>query len=158
MTQQLPDMTMPHLADEANLDDLKSAMEQKDAPSDDVLSDPKMQEEYTFAFSWKAPNGKEFTGTFTTKILSIAERQNMGALRAHFSNGMAYQALDPLTNEINMILAHLAYALVKKPSWANDLRQYPYPELLQSLYDEVASHEATFLGWGQNAADGENAG
>jgi hypothetical protein len=96
-------------------------------------------------------------GDFTNKVLTIRERQMLGVMRARLSGGMTYDALDPLTNEINYMVAHLAFSLgdeKDRPEWARDLRDTENVALLQALYAEVASHEAMFFGWGTASATG----
>lgn len=144
----MPDMAMPHLGQSTT--QIKEEVEQaatlpeKGAPN---LDDPKLKEEWTFQFKWLDPVGHVSAGTFTNKILSIAERQLSGAMRARLSGGVPFDSLDPLTDELNLILSHLAFSLTVKPKWAEDLRTVKYPALLQALYEEVASHEAVFLGF-----------
>lgn len=115
-----------------------------------VANNPKMQKHYTFMFSWKDGNGKLWQGNFTNKVLSIKERQLMGIMRARMSGGLAIDSIDPLTQELNLIIAHLTFSLVKRPKWASDLQALENIKLLQEIYLEVSSHEAMFLGYGQS--------
>lgn len=110
--------------------------------------DPRAKREYPFDFKWKSPNGKLWKGHFVNKILSIADRQNVGLMRARLGGGMPSDSLDGFTHEINLIIAHLTYSLVESPDWAQDLRELNEVPLIQALYMEVASHEATFFGLG----------
>lgn len=123
----------------------KKAMEAPNKAEID-LNDPKMQEEYTFNFNWKDNRGKSWTGAFSNKILSIKEQQAVGVLRASLSGGVDFKALDPYTAEINLMIAHMTFSLTDKPDWAKELRDLNDVSLLQELYGEVASHEATFFG------------
>jgi hypothetical protein len=106
----------------------------------------KTKEECTFKFDWKSPAGKRYHGEFTNSILTINQRTQAGVLQARLSRGVPYDALDPLTRELNMIVAHLTFSLKKRPDWAKDLTSLQDFRVLQELYLEVASHEATFLG------------
>ncbi len=110
---------------------------------DDV--DPKSKREYTFPLHLENNQGT-FSGSFTTKILTAGDKEMVGVMRTRLANGLAYDALDPYTQEINLIIAHLTFCLVKKPAWANDLQKIEDGRILQEIYQEVASHEATFHG------------
>ena len=111
------------------------------------LKDPKAAKSYTFSLDYTDAHGKTWAGSFTTKILSIGERQLVGALRARMSGGAQVESLDALTVEINLMLAHLAYSLTDKPKWADNLAELEDVGVVQAIYSEVASHEAYFLGW-----------
>jgi hypothetical protein len=122
-------------------------------------SDPshelKTRVEYPFSFEWKSPNGKVWKGEFVNKVLSIQDRQNKGIAMAKFAGGMPVESLDALTYEINIIVAHMMFSLVKFPEWAKDLRALHEIQLLQAIYEEVASHEATFFGFGKAQERGQ---
>lgn len=139
-------------ADHLSEHELKAEIEQTDPKQEEPKfdpNDPKAQEEYTFQFKWKDGRGKSWEGEFTDKILSIGSRQMVGALRARFSN-VSFDRLDALTAHINMMIAHLTFSLTKRPEWAKDLRELHNIDLIQAIYDEVASHEATFFGLREN--------
>jgi hypothetical protein len=131
-------------------DDLKDQIKEKSGTVDKAVDDPKGLETYTFQFRWVDGRGQIWEGEFTNKILSIGERQQAGVLRAMLGRGVGPGQLDEFTNEINMIMGHLTYSLAeKKPDWAKDLTALQNPRLLQAIYEEVASHEATFFGLNQ---------
>lgn len=111
---------------------------------------PMAQKHYTFRINYTDNRGRVWEGEFTSKILSIRERQNAGALRARMSGGAALDSLDALTTELNLMLAHMAYSLTDRPDWAKDLSSLEDIGLIQAIYTEVAAHEANFLGWGEN--------
>jgi hypothetical protein len=110
------------------------------------MDDPKLNEEYEFDFCWKDKRGHKWEGHFKNKILSIGEQQAVGILRSRLGGGIPIESLDLMTNELNLIIAHLSISLIVKPKWAEDLRSLKYIDLLQDLYKEVASHEAMFFG------------
>lgn len=115
--------------------------------------DPRNEKEYTFAFRYKAPHGsKTYAGQFTNRVLSIAQRQMVGMLRARYSGGTPYEQLDFFTAELNAMIAHLDLSLLKRPQWADKLTELEDVELVRALYQEVALHEATFLGHAQDKA------
>lgn len=131
-------------------DVLKEDLERKIAPEENETvdpDDPKAQKEYTFKLNYTDGRGKVWNGEFTNKILSIKERQLVGALRSQYSGGLPVESLDALTVEMNLMLAHMAYSLTAKPKWADNLRDLEDVALVQAIYGEVASHEAIFFGW-----------
>lgn len=115
---------------------------------------PKLEKEYTFSFSHRTLT-KHYQGAFTNKILSIRERQFAGLLQARFAAGVPFDQMSPFTRELNLILAHLEVSLVKRPDWAQDLASIEDYTVLQEIYSEVASHEATFLGYEATQEEGE---
>lgn len=142
-------------SDEDVRKDVAEVVEAKSGPKNKIdLDDPRAQEKYTFKFSYTDARGKEWAGDFSTKILTIHERQMVGALRAQWGGGLPVSAMDALTNELNLMLAHLTYSLSDKPTWAANLRKLQDFQLLQKIYEEVASHEAYFLGWGSDSTGG----
>lgn len=128
----------------------KEAIPKKDSEKDPETS-PKSQREYTFDFNWKDPHGKVWSGKFTNRIPDIRTRQLIGALRSQLGNNLPAESLDLATTEMNLIIAHLTFSLVKQPKWAEDLGELFDFQLLQAIYTEVATHEATFLGYGSIA-------
>lgn len=109
--------------------------------------DPKLEREYTFHLDWRAgPESKRWYGRFTTKILSIQEKLLVGQLRARMARGQPYDSLDPLTQELYLMLATFSVALTGRPEWAKDFGKIDDIRVLQEIYQEVVSHEATFLG------------
>lgn len=131
---------------EALKEETQRATEDVSKQKDDI-DDPKSKVEYTFQFKWKSPSGKIFEGQFTNKILTLAEQQAAGLMRSKLNGGMPFDSIDPLTSEINLILSHLSFSLIERPSWAENLRDLHEIELLQSIYMEVASHGAVFRGY-----------
>ena len=116
--------------------------------------DPRAEKQYTFQLDYKDARGKVWKGQFTTKILSIHERSQVGAMRAMLSAGQPLQSLDAMTVELNLMVAHMAFSLTEKPKWAENLRTLEDPGVLQAIYTEVDSHESYFLGWRAPQEDG----
>jgi hypothetical protein len=136
---QVPDVT----------EDLKEELTQKlDLDQKEAKPDPKAEKEYTFQIDYKGGNGKMWKGAFRNRILSIRDRQVVGVMRARLCGGLPQESLDPLTREINLMVSHLAFSLVEKPAWAEELRDLDDVRLLQAIYEEVLSHEASFHGYG----------
>lgn len=145
-------LTPSHLADlpedEAKLrEQVATQVQPEKKPVVDRANDPRNDERYTFTVSYRDARGKLWEGSFTSKILSLGERQQMGVLRAQFQAGTALDSLDMSTADLNMKLAHLIYSLAAKPKWADSLRALLDPGIIDAIYEEVASHEAFFLGW-----------
>jgi len=141
-------------------EDLKAEVEKAvDPPPPDPekpdLNDPKLKEEYAFTMDFTDARGGRHVGDFVNKILSIRERQMAGVMRARLNGALPPESLDPMTDELNLMVSHMAFSLVKRPVWANELRDLNDPAILQELYKEVLSHEATFLGWGRAEGTGE---
>lgn len=134
--------SVEHLT-EATSDDLAQEVYEEKKPEVDSA---KMKEEYAFAFKWKDGRGKTWEGPFVNEILTIAKQQAVGVLRAKLGDGLPISSLDPFTNEINLMISHMTFSLKEKPDWAKDLRALHDVSLIQAIYEEVASHEATFFG------------
>ena len=147
-------MTPHHLQVPESTSELKREIqEQHKAEAPVPRDDPKTRKEYTFDFEYKS-QGKVWKGQFTNRILTMKDRQLSGVMRARMAAGLPSESLDALTAEINLMIAHLTFSLdeTDRPDWAKDLRDIEDVRLLQALYEEVASHEATFFGWGANQA------
>lgn len=137
-------------------DDMRKQLEeemetQKDQDLTKQEQDPRTKEEYVFDFEWRDGRGKVWRGRFKNQILSIGQQQLAGALQAQMGGGQPYNTLDGLTQEINLMVAWMTFSLDQKqrPLWALDFRAIKNVSLLQALYQEVASHEATFHGLGE---------
>jgi hypothetical protein len=120
-------------------------------PDEPDLEDPKNEKEYTFLLEHTDPRGKIWKGKFTTKILSLHERAQVGIMRSRIVGGADLQSLDGLTVEIALMRAHLAYSLTDRPKWAENLAELDDPGVLQAIFSEVGSHESHFLGWDKSA-------
>jgi len=118
------------------------------------MDDPRALPEYTFEFKYKDGSGKDWSGEFVSKIPTIQDRQGIGILRAQLSGGLPSNSLDPLTSELNLIIAELTFRLKERPKWAENLRAILDFGLVQALYEEVASHEAFFFGWSEAKGSG----
>ena len=58
-------------------------------------------------------------------------------MRSRLSNGVPTESLDEITNELNLMISHLEFSLIKRPDWAEDLRSFLDISLLQAIYAEV---------------------
>jgi hypothetical protein len=141
-----------HLVDLPEDDeDLKTEIEDAVEPEKkavvDRLDDPRNAEEYTFTLRHRDARNRLWEGTFTSKILTVGERQLVGVMRSRYQGGAILESLDASTADLNLKLAHLSYSLVHYPKWAEKMRELKDPGVIDAIYQEVASHEAFFLGW-----------
>ena len=156
-TAEIQDRLNPaHLSTEAIKDDLKAQDESTEEVKDEkIANNPRAQEKYTFQLKYKDARGHTWTGEFTSKILNQQERAAASIMQARLAGTVPYESLNPLARELALIRAHLAYSLVTVedtgPKWAVKLDDILDPGVLQALYEEVASHEHFFLGWGEFA-------
>jgi hypothetical protein len=120
------------------------------SPADPIApsEDPKERLDYTFQFKYKDPRGKQWLGEFTNKILTIRMRQRQKVLKAQLSGNTPVAALDADAWTLNEMIAHMTISLSKRPDWAKELTDLVDEVLVEQLYEEVASHEATFHGRG----------
>lgn len=144
LTDQL---RMDHLAT-ATEEELREAAQKSTDPEtvEADKHDPRLEEEWTFQFNWKDGRGKVWGGEFTNKILNVGEKQAVAGLEATYAGGHSFDAIRPHIRDVNMILAHLSLSLINRPAWAKNLRGLTNDLLLFRLWEEVASHEATFHG------------
>lgn len=142
-------LTPAHLQIPENTEKLKEEVQKlmEDSGESSILDDPRGQKEYTFDFKYKDGNGKIWKGRFTNKILTLRDRQGVGVVRARLAAGLPSEALDPLTAEINLMLAHMSFSLIERPEWAKDLSTLEDVRVVQALYEEVLLHEGTFHGY-----------
>jgi hypothetical protein len=117
-----------------------------DVQAKEEKANPRNKNTFTFTVKHRAIPDDSKEAVFTSKILSIADRQNMGVMRSRMQGGAPIESLDALTLEINLIVAHLTYSLTARPEWAEDLLAVSDVSLLQAVYEEVAGHEAYFHG------------
>ncbi|OGD36831.1 hypothetical protein A2V94_07005 [Candidatus Atribacteria bacterium RBG_16_35_8] len=129
---------------EASIDELQQEAMPEEEPK---VNEDKYKDIYPFHFKWTSKRGQVFEGDFVNKILSIKDQMGVGVLRAKLAGNTPIESLDAFTVQLNMMVAHLTISLIEKPEWAKDLRDLKYADLLESLYSEVASHEATFFGY-----------
>jgi|WetSurMetagenome_2_1015567.scaffolds.fasta_scaffold36956_3 hypothetical protein len=146
---------------EKSPEELKDALEGKAEETPEqryerLESEPKMKVEYTFTIDYTDGRGKRWHGEFVNRILSYKLRSRVGAMRASMSGGLPLEALDLPTMEINEKLAHLTISLTARPKWAEGekLADLLDPKILDLIYSEVASHEATFHGRGPDQETG----
>jgi len=144
LTERLtPKHLAPIAADQAQAD-----AERAMRPPSEVLeeTDPRNAESYTFTVEHVDRRGKALRGEFTTKILTVGERQMVGVLRARFQGGQPVEQFDATTLDMNLVLAHCQYSLTQRPPWAKDLQALHDVKILWKIWAEVVGHENFFLG------------
>lgn len=105
---------------------------------------------------------RRYTGTFTTKKLSIHDLTQLGVRKVQLNGGMHYdkdnpgQGIDEGTDELNTMIAHLSLAVTEAPDWWN-LDDLTDLSVLTNVYKEVISFENRFLGR-RKAPAGEGSG
>lgn len=119
-----------------------------ETPPEDDRKTRMKERAFTFPFKFTDGNGKEYAGTFTNRVPDIRTRQAIGVLRAQLTGGVGFDSLDPFTRELTLLVATLTFSLEDKgrPEWAKDFQKVENVQVLRALYEEVAAHEATFLG------------
>jgi hypothetical protein len=106
-----------------------------------------------WTFDFPSPEAKlppQYAGRFTSVIPTLQARQNIGIMRARLGGGLPFEALDPYTREVNLIVSTLFHVLDREskdfPEWAKNLQAVKHIDVLYALFAEVSSHEETFFG------------
>lgn len=99
---------------------------------------------------------RRYTGTFTTKKLSISDLAQIGVRKVQLNGGLHYdpdnpgKGIDFATDELNSMLAHMGLAVTAAPDWWN-MDEITDLTVILEVYKEVISFENTFLGSGQSS-------
>jgi hypothetical protein len=146
------------MAEAAQVPELKSAAQlaadiKGDGEQKSTTADPRDAKEYSFELAWTDPRGHEWTGKFTNRILNIGDRRKAKVMKAQLGGNVSVEALDVDIWDLNGILAHLAFSLIRKPEWAKDLEKLEELGVVYEIWKEVDSHEARFHRRGPAAAD-----
>lgn len=133
-------------------EDLKQALEDKATAAPPELKDSKKERIYKFPFSWTAPSGEVFEGTFTNNILPVGARIKAGAVTAELIGNKPFEAIPDAARNLAVALGWMAYSLNKegRPEWATNLNDIDDENLVLALFGEVWDHQATFLGRADN--------
>ena len=143
----LPDYAeIPSTAD--LLKEAETAVQKKTV---DPSSDPRNKLEYTFQFSHTDNQGQDWKGTFTHRIPTQDQLDQIDFIAARKKLGVPIEQWSMMAAERHFIHAHLQVCLVAKPKWAENLGALVDNAIVTKLYEEVASHEATFLGLKKNS-------
>lgn len=145
MQKRLEDLshlqTPEELRDEVNKSE---ELVKKEVAEAKAIADPRSKRVYEFPFKYSLGT-RLLEGEFQNTVPDMKTSRMIGLMRAHLGGGVAYERLDPFSQELFLMVAHLSYSLTKKPAWADDLLALDHT-VLQALYSEVAVHEATFRG------------
>lgn len=138
----------------------EAAAEHNDAESD--APDPKGQEVYTFDISVTEGSGRVLEGKFTSRILSMDERIELGVLAARMALFTRWDSLDPDTQWLCTVQAHLTISLDvdkggQRPRWFKLAGKEAIlnTRVLAAVYAEVSAHEAFFRGSPEAPGSGE---
>jgi hypothetical protein len=127
-------------------DEIVRTEEQTQDPEVAALEDKRLQRDWTFQFKFTDGSGKVFEGSFTNRVPDIATKLRIHQASVKLSGGAAWEALPPRFQSLCSSLAYMTFSLIEKPKWANDLRAVLDEDLVFALFEEVFSHERTFLG------------
>ena len=156
MSDALADQLRPnHIPTDEELRKEADAALAPEAAQEEDPDDPRGEIEYTFQISYIDARGKSWRGTFVDKILTIGARQGVEIIRARFHAGLSMEAFSQEAVELNLMLAHLNYSIVKRPKWAEDLRSLHDPGIIRAIYGHAVEHEDFFLGWGSASTPGQ---
>ena len=102
---------------------------------------------------------RRYSGTFTTKKLTIGDLSKLGLRKTQLSGGYSFdeetgKGVDPATFMLNEMIAHCEIALIQKPDWFIP-EELVDTTLLRNVYEEVASFEADFYNRIKQANQGE---
>lgn len=144
----LPNLSPTHLSlTEADLRAEGKAQQETAGKAEDVKAAAMRNRAYTFAFEYAAKSGKRYAGTFTNRVPDIRTKMMIGTLRAQMTGGQPTNSLDTETFNVSLMVAHMTYSLDEnRPDWAKDLRNLDDVDVVYALFEEVSSHESTFLG------------
>lgn len=136
---------------------LKGELEKEFAKEEtpDPNDDPKAKPEYTFDFEHVDARGNVWKGRFTHRVPTLADRDMIDALQARKKLSMPVESFTGMAAARHLYMSHLEVCLIERPKWADNLESLYDPEILEKLYEEAASHEAYFLGWGARQSGSE---
>lgn len=104
---------------------------------------PQQEKEYSFDIELKSRwYNKVLKGRFVNRVLSVSQRRQVGVIKSRLLVG-AQTFLDQDAEYIADAQAHLTVSLVAKPIWF-DPQEFEDHQILGAIYQEAASHEATF--------------
>lgn len=130
----------------------QAAEEQKtDRPEPEPIQNPRLEEAYTFPFSFTDARGRTYTGTFTNHILNTHEKMQVAILNAQYNAGLPYESIEGGQQVVNRGIAWMTYSLRGRSNlvpkgWADNLRQLKNDDLIIELFSEVSAHEGFFHG------------
>ena len=130
-------------------------LEEESTQAEAAKPNPKDKREYTFDLEYKDDRGKMWNGRFTSQILNVGQKRLVAIMVSRMAAGTSFDSISPLQTETNRAIAHMEYSLIKKPAWAENFDGLDDEGPIYAVWEEVTSHEATFLGRGANQSSGE---
>jgi hypothetical protein len=114
--------------------------------ADKELSNDKTKRRYVFHFSWTAPRGEKYEGTFINNILTTGDRAEAESLASRFVDGVPWESINPQRRKMVEVLAHLTVSLdmEERPPWAKNFGDIIDEDVIALLFQEVDLHEVTF--------------
>lgn len=114
--------------------------------TDKDISSDKTKLRYVFNFSWTAPRGEKYEGTFVNRILSTGDKADVEVMATQFLGGVPWDSVRPERRDMETAKAHMQISLEQegRPSWAKNLQAIIDEDVIVLLHKEVDSHEVTF--------------
>lgn len=113
--------------------------------------DPRSRAEFTFDLDYTDGQGKNWSGTFTNKILTLADISRAKVLESRLAGGQPFSSMDPFGQLLHQVLAHLQFSLLVKPQWATDLSELRDVKVLMAIWKEVQDHESAYFRYSDDA-------
>lgn len=88
-------------------------------------------------------NGRRHSGEFVIRRLNLGLMRQVSVRKAELNGGMPHDSLDPATRQLNSLLAHLEFAILKAPEWWKPEEFYS-GDLIAQVYEEVMNFEDSF--------------
>lgn len=144
----------PHSAIQDLADDVKARDPIAPPTPPDPMEDPRNQATYQFEVDWTDARGKRWQGKFTSVIPNIGKQRQAGILQAKLNDGLPKEAIDPITDEINYIIAQSTVRLTQVPKWWKpaDLLDV---DLMYEVYRHISEHERFFRRLSTFGAEGQ---
>ena len=128
------------------IDPEKAVKPNMPGPEADGIGSKGLGPEWAFQLDYDDQRGHKWTGEFKAKVLSTRDRITVGLTKARMANGISSGMLDPQTDSLLEVLAHLTVAIVARPPWAADLTAIYDQGVLGAIYSEVVRYEGRFHG------------
>jgi len=94
---------------------------------------------------WSKFLERQLKGTFVNDILTPRMNITVGSVKSQLLAGASATTLDGGTQVTAEKIAHLSVSLSEKPDWFEP-QSFEDSKVLELIYQEAASHEATFWG------------
>ena len=112
--------------------------------SDEVPSTTPLKFSKTFLFEYKAEDGKNYTGKFTCRRLTLGSLGEFGVIKARLNGG---ELVDASIDFMHEMLAYCRVAIIDAPDWWTPEEFYD-AKLLRHVYDYMRLWENSFRSGG----------